>query len=34
VVITSRPQVTHGTFVDVLDQTKLAGAGEIAIMGN
>ncbi len=33
VVIECGDQVTHGVFVDVLDQVKLSGAGEIAVLG-
>ena len=33
VVVRCSDQVSHGTFVDVLDLAKLAGAGEIAVMG-
>ena len=33
VVVRCGDQVSHGTFVDVLDLAKLAGAGEIAVMG-
>jgi len=33
VVIECSDQVAHGVFVDVLDQVKLSGAGEIAVLG-
>ncbi len=33
VVIECSDQVSHGVFVDVLDQVKLCGAGEIAVLG-
>ncbi len=33
VVIECRNGVTHGVFVDVLDQVKICGAGEIAVRG-
>jgi biopolymer transport protein ExbD len=33
VVIDCNGSVSHGTFVDVLDQTKLSGAKEIAVTG-
>ena len=33
VVIACADQVAHGVFVDVLDQVKLSGAGEIAVLG-
>jgi biopolymer transport protein ExbD len=33
VVILCAPDVTHGTFVEVLDEAKQAGAGEIAVVG-
>jgi biopolymer transport protein ExbD len=33
VVVRCSDQVSHGTFVDVLDLAKLAGAAEIAVMG-
>ena len=33
VVIACGDQVAHGVFVDVLDQVKLSGAGEIAVLG-
>lgn len=33
VVIQCQDGVSHGSFVDVLDQTKLCGAGEIAVAG-
>ena len=33
VVVRCGDEVSHGTFVDVLDLAKLAGAGEIAVMG-
>ena len=33
VVINCADQVSHGAFVNVLDQAKLCGAGEIAVLG-
>jgi biopolymer transport protein ExbD len=33
VVIDCEDSVSHGTFVDVLDQAKLCGAGDIAVLG-
>jgi biopolymer transport protein ExbD len=33
VVILCAPDVTHGTFVEVLDEAKQSGAGEIAVVG-
>jgi biopolymer transport protein TolR len=33
VVVTCAPGVTHGAFVSVLDQTKMSGAAEIAVLG-
>jgi biopolymer transport protein ExbD len=33
VVIECGDQIKHGVFVDVLDQVKLSGAGEIAVLG-
>jgi biopolymer transport protein ExbD len=33
VVLECSDQVSHGVFVDVLDQVKLCGAGEIAVLG-
>jgi len=33
VVIDCSDSVSHGAFVDVLDQAKLCGAGEIAVLG-
>ena len=33
VIIECGDQVAHGVFVDVLDQVKLSGAGEIAVLG-
>jgi biopolymer transport protein ExbD len=33
VVIECGDQIRHGVFVDVLDQVKLSGAGEIAVLG-
>ena len=33
VVIDCDDSVSHGTFVDVLDQAKLCGAGNIAVLG-
>jgi biopolymer transport protein ExbD len=33
VVIDCSDDVSHGTFVDVLDQAKLCGAGDIAVLG-
>lgn len=33
VVIECGDHITHGVFVDVLDQVKLSGAGEIAVLG-
>ena len=33
VVILCAPQVTHGTFVEVLDDAKQSGAEEIAVVG-
>jgi len=33
VIIACGDQITHGVFVDVLDQVKLSGAGEIAVLG-
>jgi len=33
VVILCAPQVTHGTFVEVLDDAKQSGAREIAVVG-
>jgi biopolymer transport protein ExbD len=33
VVIDCKGEVSHGTFVDVLDQAKLCGANEIAVTG-
>ena len=33
VVVRCDGSVSHGTFVDVLDLAKLAGAGEIAVLG-
>ncbi|HSG27056.1 MAG TPA: hypothetical protein VLA34_01155, partial [Candidatus Krumholzibacterium sp.] len=33
VVIECRDVITHGVFVDVLDQVKMSGAGEIAVLG-
>ena len=33
VVIACGDQVAHGVFVDVLDQVKMSGAGEIAVLG-
>ncbi len=33
VVIDCDDSVSHGTFVDVLDQAKLCGAGDIAVLG-
>jgi biopolymer transport protein ExbD len=33
VVIECGDQIKHGVFVDVLDQVKLCGAGEIAVLG-
>ena len=33
VVIACTDRVTHGVFVDVLDQVKVSGAGEIAVLG-
>jgi len=33
VVIDCKGEVSHGTFVDVLDQAKLCGASEIAVTG-
>jgi len=32
VVVACRPTVTNGAFIDVLDQAKLCGAGEIAVV--
>lgn len=32
VVVSCRDGVTHGAFVDVLDQAKMCGAGEIAVV--
>jgi biopolymer transport protein ExbD len=34
VVIACNPDVSHGAFVNVLDQAKLSGAAEIAGMGD
>jgi biopolymer transport protein TolR len=34
VVIRPEPTVSHGTFVNVLDQAKEAGAAEIAVVGS
>ena len=34
VVVSCEPGVTHGTFVSVLDQAKLSGAADIAVLGN
>lgn len=33
VIVECYDHVSHGTFVDVLDQAKLCGAGEIAVLG-
>jgi len=33
VVVLCAPEVTHGTFVNVLDEAKQSGAGEIAVVG-
>ena len=33
VIIACGDQIAHGVFVDVLDQVKLSGAGEIAVLG-
>lgn len=33
VVVRCRKDVSHGAFVDVLDQAKLSGASEIAVVG-
>jgi biopolymer transport protein ExbD len=33
VVVTCEPGVTHGAFVHVLDQAKLSGAADIAVLG-
>ena len=33
VVIDCEDEVSHGVFVDVLDQAKLCGAGDIAVLG-
>lgn len=33
VVVNCSDQVSHGSFVDVLDQAKLCGAAEIAVIG-
>ncbi len=33
VVVRCDDDVTHGTFVDVLDQAKMSGASEIAVVG-
>jgi len=33
VVLECSDQVSHGVFVEVLDQVKLCGAGEIAVLG-
>lgn len=33
VTVSCRDGVSHGTFVDVLDQAKLSGASEIAVLG-
>jgi biopolymer transport protein ExbD len=34
VVVTCEDAVAHGTFIDVIDTAKAAGAGEIALAGN
>jgi biopolymer transport protein ExbD len=34
VIVACADGVTHGAFVNVLDQAKLSGAAEIAVMGN
>lgn len=34
VVISCAPGVSHGAFVNVLDQAKLSGAAEIAVLGD
>ena len=33
VTVSCRDGVSHGAFVDVLDQTKMSGASEIAVLG-
>jgi biopolymer transport protein ExbD len=33
VVVSCEPGTTHGTFVNVLDQAKLSGAADIAVLG-